>query len=73
MGQGFNTFRIPFLMERISPPATGLTGPFDSTYLGGLQTVSCIDHRSCLARDLILRLSDCQLHHRQGWLRALGP
>ena len=39
MNQGFNTFRIPFLMERLSPPATGLTGPFDSTYLGGLTTV----------------------------------
>lgn len=39
LGQGFNTFRIPFLMERISPPATGLTGPFDSTYLGGLTTL----------------------------------
>lgn len=44
MGQGFNTFRIPFLMERVSPPSTGgLTGPFNSTYLDGLkQTVSYI-------------------------------
>lgn len=40
MDNGFNTFRIPFLMERLSPPATGLTGPFDSTYLEGLKTVS---------------------------------
>ncbi|GJE85681.1 glycoside hydrolase family 5 protein [Phanerochaete sordida] len=39
MGKGFNTFRIPFLMERMSPPATGLTGPFDTTYLSGLQTI----------------------------------
>ncbi|KAK7678575.1 hypothetical protein QCA50_018447 [Cerrena zonata] len=39
MGQGFNTFRIPFLMERMSPPATGLTGPFDQTYLNGLKTI----------------------------------
>ncbi|CAL1715810.1 unnamed protein product [Somion occarium] len=39
MGQGFNTFRIPFLMERLSPPATGLTGPFDATYLSGLKTI----------------------------------
>ncbi|KIP10991.1 glycoside hydrolase family 5 protein [Phlebiopsis gigantea 11061_1 CR5-6] len=39
VGQGFNTFRIPFLMERLSPPATGLTGPFDSAYLSGLQTI----------------------------------
>ena len=37
---GFNAFRIPFLMERLSPPATGLTGPFDSAYLSGLETVS---------------------------------
>lgn len=36
---GFNTFRIPFLMERLSPPATGLTGSFDSTYLSGLKTI----------------------------------
>lgn len=44
MGQGFNTFRIPFLMERVSPPSTGgLTGPFNNTYLDGLkQTVSYI-------------------------------
>ncbi len=44
LGQGFNTFRIPFLMERVSPPSTGgLTGPFNSTYLDGLkQTVSYI-------------------------------
>ncbi|KAL0954438.1 hypothetical protein HGRIS_003417 [Hohenbuehelia grisea] len=37
--KGFNTFRIPFQLERLSPPATGLTGAFDSTYLGGLQTI----------------------------------
>ncbi|KAH9847857.1 endoglucanase [Lenzites betulinus] len=40
LGQGFNTFRIPFLMERISPPSTGgLTGPFNSTYLDGLKQI----------------------------------
>jgi endoglucanase len=39
MDKGFNTFRIPFLMERVSPPSTGLTGPFNSTYLQGLKTV----------------------------------
>ncbi|KAI0327029.1 endoglucanase [Cubamyces sp. BRFM 1775] len=40
MGQGFNTFRIPFLMERVSPPSTGgLTGPFNSTYLSGLKQI----------------------------------
>jgi endoglucanase len=39
MAKGFNTFRIGFLMERISPPATGLTGTFDATYLASLNTV----------------------------------
>ncbi|KAI0782331.1 endoglucanase [Abortiporus biennis] len=39
MSQGFNTFRIPFLIERLSPPANGLTGSFDQTYLSGLQTI----------------------------------
>lgn len=39
IGKGFNTFRIAFLMERISPPANGLTGSFDATYLQGLKTV----------------------------------
>ena len=39
MGQGFNTFRIPFLMERLSPPSTGMTGAFDQTYLSGLKTI----------------------------------
>ena len=39
MGAGFNTFRIPFLMERVSPPSTGgLGGPFNQTYLSGLKT-----------------------------------
>jgi endoglucanase len=37
--QGFNTFRIPFQQERLSPPAYGLTGAFDQTYLNGLKTV----------------------------------
>lgn len=44
MAQGFNAFRIPFLQERMSPPATGLTGPFNATYLSGLQTVSDFIH-----------------------------
>ncbi|GLB40406.1 putative cellulase (glycosyl hydrolase family 5) [Lyophyllum shimeji] len=39
VSQGFNTFRIPFQQERLSPPATGLTGPFDATYLNGLKTI----------------------------------
>jgi len=37
--KGFNTFRIPFQLERLSPPATGLTGPFDAAYLSGLQSI----------------------------------
>jgi len=39
MGKGFNTFRVCFLMERLSPPAQGLTGSFDATYLSGLTTI----------------------------------
>ncbi|KAG6817671.1 hypothetical protein H0H87_005429 [Tephrocybe sp. NHM501043] len=38
VGQGFNTFRVPFQQERLSPPANGITGAFDSTYLGDLKT-----------------------------------
>ena len=34
-----NTFRIPFLMERLSPPAQGLTGAMDATYLAALRKV----------------------------------
>lgn len=26
-------------MERMTPPATGITGPFNQTYLSGLQTI----------------------------------
>ncbi|KAF8586781.1 glycoside hydrolase family 5 protein [Ramaria rubella] len=36
---GFNTFRVTFLMERMSPPPTGLAGPFNATYLSGLTTI----------------------------------
>ncbi|KAG8921958.1 hypothetical protein FRC02_012254 [Tulasnella sp. 418] len=39
IGKGFNTFRIAFMMERISPLSTGLTGPFDATYLGDLKKI----------------------------------
>ncbi|KJA19452.1 glycoside hydrolase family 5 protein [Hypholoma sublateritium FD-334 SS-4] len=39
VGKGFNTFRVPFLLERMTPPATGITGPFNQTYLSGLQTI----------------------------------
>lgn len=31
---GFNFFRLPFLLERLAPPATGITGAFDDDYLG---------------------------------------
>ncbi|KAF9042648.1 glycoside hydrolase [Hymenopellis radicata] len=31
---GFNFFRVPFLMERLVPPATGITGEFDADYFG---------------------------------------
>ncbi|KAG8832311.1 hypothetical protein FRC17_001483 [Serendipita sp. 399] len=37
VGKGMNFFRIPFAMERLSP--SGLTGPFDATYLSGLKTI----------------------------------
>ena len=43
MEKGFNTFRIPFLMERMSPPATGLTGPLDATYLSVARQVEVGD------------------------------
>ncbi|CAG7849025.1 Endo-beta-1,4-glucanase B Short=Endoglucanase B; AltName: Full=Carboxymethylcellulase B; AltName: Full=Cellulase B; Flags: Precursor [Serendipita indica DSM 11827] len=33
LGKGMNFFRIPFMMERMSPPATGLTGPVDTPHL----------------------------------------
>lgn len=39
VGQGFNSFRIPFQQERLSPPGVGMTGAFDATYLNGLKTV----------------------------------
>ena len=68
MGKGFNTFRIPFLMERLVPPATGITGPLDATYLAGLKTVSLNTTNSIRAHRLTLLLKDCQLHHWQGWL-----
>jgi endoglucanase len=35
-----NTFRIGFLMDRMSPPANGLTGDFDSTYLASLKEIA---------------------------------
>lgn len=70
MGQGFNTFRIPFLMERVSPPSTGgLTGPFNSTYLSGLKQVRSMSYGVSVAyRQYIC--PDCELHHGQGWIRC---
>ena len=35
--EGFNTFRVPFQQERLSPPETGIAGPFDEAYLGDLK------------------------------------
>ena len=40
VGQGFNVFRIPFMLERLTPPASGMTGTFDGAYFSGLKTVS---------------------------------
>ncbi|TRM64219.1 glycoside hydrolase superfamily [Schizophyllum amplum] len=37
MEDGMNAFRVPFLLERLAPPATGMAGAFDQTYLGDLQ------------------------------------
>ncbi|RXW25592.1 hypothetical protein EST38_g213 [Candolleomyces aberdarensis] len=37
--QGFNTFRIPFKLERLSPPGRGLGGAFDQPYLQGLKQI----------------------------------
>jgi endoglucanase len=37
MGKGMNTFRIPFLVERLAP--SGLSGSFNQAYLSGLQTI----------------------------------
>jgi endoglucanase len=51
VGQGFNTFRVPFLLERITPPSGGLAnGGFDSTYLNSLKsTVSYITGKGAFA------------------------
>jgi endoglucanase len=38
VGKGFNFFRVTFMMERLAPPATGMTGPFSSAYLANLTT-----------------------------------
>ncbi|KAF7424434.1 hypothetical protein PC9H_009741 [Pleurotus ostreatus] len=51
VGKGFNSFRIPFKLERLSPPAGGLTSPnFDSAYLASLKsTVSYITGKGAFA------------------------
>ncbi|KAJ7931588.1 glycoside hydrolase superfamily [Mycena leptocephala] len=36
VGKGFNFFRVPFLMERLVPPATGIAGPLSAGYLANL-------------------------------------
>ncbi|KAG9051238.1 hypothetical protein FS837_010525 [Tulasnella sp. UAMH 9824] len=48
VGNGFNTFRVPFMVERLTPGS--LAGSFDSAYLGGLQsTVSYITGKGAYA------------------------
>ncbi|KAG0635943.1 glycoside hydrolase superfamily [Tuber brumale] len=37
---GMNTFRIPFSMERLIPPAQGLAGTMDATYLAALKSIA---------------------------------
>jgi endoglucanase len=37
VGKGFNVFRVPFMLERLTP--SGITGSFDSAYLSGLTTI----------------------------------
>ncbi|KAF9267804.1 glycoside hydrolase [Marasmius fiardii PR-910] len=38
VGQGMNFFRVPFQLERLTPPATGITGAFNTAYFNDLQT-----------------------------------
>ncbi|KDQ10378.1 glycoside hydrolase family 5 protein [Botryobasidium botryosum FD-172 SS1] len=40
VAKGLTTHRIAFLMERLSPPARGLTGAFDATYLAALKDIA---------------------------------
>jgi len=47
---GFNAFRIPFLVERLSPPSGGLTGSFNSVYLQSLKdTVNYVTNKGAYA------------------------
>lgn len=50
VGKGFNFFRVPFLMERMVPPATGITGPFSSAYLANYTaTINYITSKGAFA------------------------
>ncbi|KAJ8455164.1 hypothetical protein ONZ45_g10336 [Pleurotus djamor] len=51
VSKGFNSFRVPFKLERLSPPAAGLTSAnFDSAYLNSLKsTVSYITSKGAFA------------------------
>ncbi|EEB93657.1 hypothetical protein MPER_07653, partial [Moniliophthora perniciosa FA553] len=43
---GFNFFRVPFQLERLTPPSVGITGSFDSAYFADLQsTVNYITNK----------------------------
>lgn len=42
VGKGFNTFRIPIMMERVIP--TKMTGTINDTYFQGLNDVSLISY-----------------------------
>ncbi|KAF7309725.1 putative endoglucanase [Mycena indigotica] len=39
VGKGFNFFRVPFLMERMVSPSTGITGPLVSSYLANYTSI----------------------------------
>ncbi|KAK7050930.1 hypothetical protein VNI00_005042 [Paramarasmius palmivorus] len=46
VNQGFNFFRVPFQLERLTPPSVGITGNFDSAYFADLQqTVNYITNK----------------------------
>ncbi|KAF7336672.1 Glycoside hydrolase family 5 protein [Mycena venus] len=50
VGKGFNFFRVPFQMERLVAPATGITGPFSSAYLANLTaTINYITGKGAFA------------------------
>lgn len=69
LGKGFNTFRVAFLMERVVPPPTGLTGGFNATYFSGLQTVCNLMLFAKVGLELQIReanygILDCELHYK---------